>query len=68
MYVYKKSGYNITVHDLRHTYATFLISNGIDFKTAAQLLGHSVEMTMKIYSHVNNDMLDSAKRKINNIF
>lgn len=68
LYVYKKIGYNISVHDLRHTYATFLIGNGVDFKTAAQLLGHSVDMTMKIYSHVNNDMLDKAKNKINSIF
>ncbi len=35
--------FNITIHELRHTYATMLISNGIDFKTAAKLLGHDVK-------------------------
>lgn len=65
---YKKAGYDITVHDLRHTYATTLISNGIDFKTAAKLLGHDVEMTMRIYSHVNDDMMDKARNTINSIF
>ncbi|SHJ82979.1 Site-specific recombinase XerD [Geosporobacter subterraneus DSM 17957] len=65
---YKKLGYSVTVHDLRHTYATLLISNGVDFKTAAKLLGHSVEMTMRIYSHVTDDMLDRASKIVGNIF
>lgn len=65
---YKKVGYDITVHDLRHTYATFLIGNGVDFKTAAKLLGHDIEMTMKIYSHVTDDMMDKAKNTISSIF
>lgn len=61
-------GYNITIHDFRHTYATKLIANGVDFKTAAKLLGHEVEQTMKTYSHVTQEMLDRAKNLINNIF
>ncbi|WP_195510165.1 site-specific integrase [Clostridium tyrobutyricum] len=61
---YKKIGFNISVHELRHTYATTLISNGVDFKTAAKLLGHDVKQTLEIYSHVNNDMLDNAKKII----
>ena len=63
-----RQGYNISIHSLRHTYATLLIQNGVDFKTAAALLGHNVEMTMKIYSHVNNDMINNAKRVIEKIF
>ena len=64
----KRQGYNITLHELRHTYATMLISNGVDFKTAALLLGHDVEQTMKTYSHVNEDMLNKASNIIKNIF
>ncbi|KEI15778.1 site-specific integrase [Clostridium haemolyticum] len=64
----KGHGYNITIHELRHTYATKLIANGVDFKTAAQILGHSVEQTLKTYSHVNNDMLNKAHQVIKNIF
>lgn len=60
--------YGISVHELRHTYATMLIQNGVDFKTAAALLGHDVEMTMKIYSHVNNDMMKKATTIIDSIF
>lgn len=65
---FKSLGYNISIHDLRHTYATKLIANGVDFKTAAKLLGHEVDQTMKTYSHVTQDMLDRAKNLIDNIF
>lgn len=61
-------GYDITIHELRHTYATNLISNGVDFKTAAQLLGHDVKQTMNTYSHVTDDMLKKATKIINSIF
>ncbi|BDR67235.1 site-specific integrase [Clostridium tetani] len=64
----KKHGYKITIHELRHTYATRLIANGVDFKTAARILGHSVEQTLKTYSHVNDDMLKKAHQVIQNIF
>lgn len=58
----------ISIHELRHTYATLLIAKGTDFKTVASILGHTVEMTMKTYSHVTSDMLDVAAKKINEIF
>ncbi len=65
---YAYVGYNISAHNLRHTYATMLISNNIDLKTVAELMGHSLDMTIQIYSHVNNDMRKKATNVINNIF
>ncbi|MDQ0151185.1 tyrosine-type recombinase/integrase [Eubacterium multiforme] len=64
----KRLGFDISFHELRHTFATNLISNGIDFKTAAKLLGHDVEQTMKTYSHVTDDMLKRASEIMENIF
>ncbi|EPY2302369.1 phage integrase family site-specific recombinase [Clostridium sporogenes] len=64
----KLKGVDITVHELRHTYATKLIANGVDFKTAAQFLGHSVAQTMKTYSHVNDDMIKKATGIVESIF
>lgn len=66
--ILKKYGYNISVHELRHTYATKLIANGMDFKTVAKILGHDVKQTIETYSHVNSDMMNKAKNLIENIF
>ncbi|MHB8125873.1 MAG: tyrosine-type recombinase/integrase [Desulfitobacteriaceae bacterium] len=42
----------IKFHELRHTNATFLISQGIDVQTVAGRLGHSTSVTTQnIYSH-----------------
>lgn len=65
---YKDLGYDITIHDLRHTFASLLIANGTDFRTAAQILGHTPEETIRTYSHVTSDMMERAAKTINNIF
>jgi integrase len=64
----KKMGFDISIHELRHTYATLLIADGTDWLTTAKLLGHDVEQTMHTYSHVTQDMMDKAKNIIDNIF
>jgi integrase len=65
---FKKIGYDISIHELRHTYATLILSNGVDYKTAAGILGHDVKVTMSTYSHVTDDTMAKAKEKINKIF
>ena len=43
----------IRFHDLRHTHATHLLSNGVHPKVAQERLGHStVGITLDLYSHV----------------
>ncbi len=64
----KKIGYDLSIHELRHTYATALISNGVDFKTVAKLMGHDIEQTMKTYSHVTDDMLNNVTKLLSKIF
>ncbi len=42
----------VTIHGLRHTHITMLISNGLDIKTVASRVGHSnVQTTLNIYAH-----------------
>ena len=65
---FKEVGYNIKVHELRHTYATLLIANGVDFKTVAKLMGHDVEQTLKTYSHVTDEMMNKATNTLKTIF
>lgn len=47
---------SIRLHDLRHTCATFLISNGIPIATVSKKLGHSnIYTTLNTYTHSVND-------------
>lgn len=68
LYCFKRLNYDISIHDLRHTYATTLIANGLDFKTVAKLMGHDVNETIKTYSHVTSDMMKNAANLINKVF
>ncbi len=43
----------IRFHDLRHTFATFLIAEGTPPRVVMELLGHSqIGVTMNTYAHV----------------
>lgn len=59
--VLKKSGIDhCTIHDLRHTCATWLVMSGIPFEKIAKMLGDSVEMIERVYGHHAPDYLRDA--------
>jgi integrase len=47
------------LHDLRHSFASYLVSSGLGLPVVASLLGHSQLQTASRYSH----LLDSALRQ-----
>ena len=57
-----------SIHDLRHTYATKLLSNGVDIKTVSALLGDSLQTVLKTYVHYSDDMRNKASDKVAAIF
>lgn len=47
----------VTIHSMRHSFATRLLEKGADIKTVSNLLGHkSIKITLDIYSHVSPDL------------
>jgi integrase len=63
----KKAGLpDIRFHDLRHSAATLLLSEGVHPKVVQELLGHSnISMTMDVYSHVLPGMQQDAISRLN---
>ncbi len=52
-------------NDLRHTFATMALENGMDIKTLSAMIGHiSAETTLNIYSHITETMQQQAAVKI----
>lgn len=59
---------NHSPHDFRHTYATKLLSSGVDIKTVASLLGDTVDTVIKTYIHYSDEMRENARLEIQRIF
>lgn len=48
---------NLRFHDLRHTFATHALANGVDVKTLSGILGHTkASFTVDTYTHTTNNM------------
>lgn len=46
---------NITLHGLRHSIATHLLSSGMDIEEIAKFLGHGSLASTQIYTHIINE-------------
>ena len=52
---------SVRFHDLRHTFATMSLENGMDVKTLSTIIGHvSSATTLNTYTHVTDEMRQKA--------
>ena len=67
--VLKRAGLpKVRFHDLRHTFATLALQNGVDVKTVSGMLGHfSAGFTLDTYAHVTTQAQRQAAKVMENI-
>ena len=67
--VLKRAGLpKVRFHDLRHTFATMALQNGVDVKTVSSVLGHySAGFTLDTYAHVTTDAQLKAAQTMGSI-
>ena len=58
---------NVSVHSLRHSFATHLLENGVDLRYIQELLGHRSSKTTEIYMHVSRANIARIKSPLDNI-
>lgn len=60
--------FNTSIHCFRHTFATNLVSSGIDLTIAAKIIGDDIKTVLSTYTQVNEDKKKSEFDKVRAIF
>ena len=56
---------DVRIHDLRHSYASFLVNAGRSLYEVQRLLGHTQIKTTQRYAHLSHDTLLDATNSVN---
>jgi integrase len=58
----------VRTHDLRHSYASHLVSSGASLEVVGKLLGHTQAQTTMRYAHLQDESLRTATNRFGDIF
>ncbi|MDR2976894.1 MAG: site-specific integrase [Streptococcaceae bacterium] len=65
----KLVGRQVHLHSLRHTYASYLIAQGVDLMSISRVLGHKdLTITLEVYAHQLDSLKEKSHDEVRNIF
>ena len=65
---FHRDGLIFRFHELRHTFATLALQNGVDIKTVSGMLGHyDAGFTLRTYTHATDKMQDKDAATMGNL-
>jgi integrase len=58
----------VRIHDLRHSFASHLVSSGVSLQIVGKLLGHAQAATTMRYAHLQDEALRVATNRLSDIY
>lgn len=59
---------HVRLHDLRHSFASALVNEGVPLFDVQELLGHTSIKTTQRYAHLSKDRLQASARRIDDVY